>query len=212
MTSFRGGKPSRLIPRSFIFFVICSSQNPASETLNLACANQALYFLENARKAHIQFLDPNRHDVNTTLKVGLGICRTNADSPWNPVYNVFYRLFFCGNKTIGRQFCKRDLDAANLRPSLEQDCRKQTPSARKLSFRANLLYVPNIEMQRRSRSRSVHNFGTCVWRTAAQWRLPKKNMFRRRKNRVLPLRFQFAKWESLLYKTRAYLSFDQLFE
>jgi len=58
MTSFRGGKPSRLIPRSFIFFVICSSQNPASETLNLACANQALYFLENARKAHIQFLDP----------------------------------------------------------------------------------------------------------------------------------------------------------
>ena len=28
----------------------------------------------------------------------------------------------------------------------------------------------------RPRSRSVHNFGTCVLRTAAQWRLPKKGM------------------------------------
>jgi len=24
-----------------------------------------------------------------SLKVGLGICRTNADSQWNPVYNAF---------------------------------------------------------------------------------------------------------------------------
>jgi len=30
----------------------------------------------------------------------------------------------------------------------------------------------------------VHNFGTCVWRTDAQWQLPKKNVFRRRKNRI----------------------------
>jgi len=26
----------------------------------------------------------------------------------------------------------------------------------------------------RLRSRSVHSFGTCVWRTTAQWRLPEK--------------------------------------
>ena len=59
---------------------------------------------------------------------------------------------------------------------------------RKLIFRANLLYVPNIKMQRRLRSRSVDNFGTCAWRTHAQWQNPrKKNVFRRRKNRILPL-------------------------
>ena len=34
------------------------------------------------------------------LKVGLGISRTNADSQWNPVYNVFHRNFCCGNETI----------------------------------------------------------------------------------------------------------------
>ena len=34
----------------------------------------------------------------------------------------------------------------------------------------------------------MHNFGTCIWRTDAQWRLPGKNVFRRRKNRILPLR------------------------
>jgi len=27
---------------------------------------------------------------------------TNADSQWNPVYNVFHRKFGCGNKTIRR--------------------------------------------------------------------------------------------------------------
>jgi len=32
--------------------------------------------------------------------------------------------------------------------------------------------VPNIKMQRRLRSRAVHHFGTCVWRTAAQWQNP----------------------------------------
>jgi len=80
------------------------------------------------------------------LKVGLGISRTNADSEWNPVYNTFHRIFGCGNETIRRWFCKRDLDAANRRPALEQGCGKQTPGARKLFFRANLRYVPNIKM------------------------------------------------------------------
>jgi len=80
------------------------------------------------------------------IKVELGISRTNADSQWNPVHNEFHRNVCCGNETIRREFCTRDLDAANLRPALEQGCGEQTPSARKLFFRANLLYVPNIKM------------------------------------------------------------------
>jgi len=36
------------------------------------------------------------------IKVGLGISRTNADSQWNPVYNVFHRNFCCGNETSRR--------------------------------------------------------------------------------------------------------------
>jgi len=79
-------------------------------------------------------------------KVGLGISRTNADSQWNPVDNVCHRFFCCGNETIRRYLCKRDLDAANLRPALEQACGKQTPGAKKLFFQANLLYVPDVKM------------------------------------------------------------------
>jgi len=44
-------------------------------------------------------------DENTwkTLKMGLGICRTNADSQWNPVYNVFHRIFCLETKRfVGR--------------------------------------------------------------------------------------------------------------
>ena len=33
----------------------------------------------------------------------------------------------------------------------------------------------------------MHNFGTCIWRTA-QWRLPEKQVFRCIKNRILSLR------------------------
>jgi len=73
------------------------------------------------------------------FKVGLGISRTNADSQWNPVYNAFHRNFCCGKETIRRYFCEHDLDAAELRPVLEQGCGKQTPSAGKSFFRANLL-------------------------------------------------------------------------
>jgi len=82
------------------------------------------------------------------LKVGLVISRTNAltDSQWNPVYKAFHRIFSCGNDTIRRLFCKRDLDAANLRPALEQGCGKQTPGARHLFSRANVLYVPHVKM------------------------------------------------------------------
>ena len=107
-----------------------------------------------------------------TLKVRLGISRTNADSQWNLVYNVFHRIFCCGNETIRWQFCKRDLDAANLRPALEQGFEKQTPSARKLFFQANLLYVPDVKIQKGHRPRSVHFLGMCEKRTAAQCQIP----------------------------------------
>jgi len=63
----------------------------------------------------------------------------------------------------------------SMQPALEQLCGKQTLSARKWSFRANLLYVPNIktfEMYRRVRSRFVHYSGTCAKRTAAQCQIP----------------------------------------
>jgi len=63
------------------------------------------------------------------IKVGLGISWTKADSQWNPVYKAFHQIRCCGNETIRRQQCKRDLDAAHLRPALEQGCgRRQTPS------------------------------------------------------------------------------------
>ena len=122
-----------------------------------------------------------------SFKVGLGISRTNVDSQWNLVYNAFHRIFCCGNETIRRQFCKleRDLDAANLRPVLEQGCRKQThyqfsiknstlkrQALGNFFFRANLLYVPSIKMQRSLRSRSVHFLGTCEKKTTAQCQIP----------------------------------------
>jgi len=40
----------------------------------------------------------------TLFKVGLGISRTNADSQWNPVYNVFHRNFCCGNEQFVGSF------------------------------------------------------------------------------------------------------------
>jgi len=47
-------------------------------------------------------VDLNPSKTRNPLKVGLGISRTNADSQWNPVYNVFHRNFGCGNETIRR--------------------------------------------------------------------------------------------------------------
>ena len=41
---------------------------------------------------------------------------------------------------------QRDLDTANLRPSLEQGCGKQAPIASILFFHTNLVYVLNINM------------------------------------------------------------------
>ena len=92
-------------------------------------------------------------------RVGLG--QTSADSSCNPVYEAFHQIRFCGNESICQSQCKRDLNAANMRPALEQDCGKQTPSVSIWIFRANLPYIPRIKKQRGDRSRSMHNFGTC---------------------------------------------------
>ena len=56
---------------------------------------------------------------------------------------------------------------------LAQSNRKQTPSASILFFNTNLVYVLNINMQRKVRSRSVHanGFGTCKEDAAAQCQL-----------------------------------------
>ena len=45
---------------------------------------------------------PKTKKKSRCLKVGLGISRMNADSQWNPVYNVFHRNFCCGNEMISR--------------------------------------------------------------------------------------------------------------
>ena len=133
--------------------------------------------------------------------VGLGISQTNADFQTNPVYNAFHRFFCCANETIRQQFCKPDLDAANLRPALEQGLRKAM-SAGKSFFRANLLHVPNVKMQRRLRSRSVHFLGTCEKRSAAQWGLPKRNVFRPQEKSEFGIaqRFSFRKYPKSVYQ------------
>jgi len=35
------------------------------------------------------------------VEVKLGISRTNTDSQWNLVYNIFHRICSCGNESIG---------------------------------------------------------------------------------------------------------------
>jgi len=58
------------------------------------------------------------------------------------IQRISSHFFAVETKRLFGSFCKGDLDVANLRPALWQGCGKQTPSARKLFFLANLLYVP----------------------------------------------------------------------
>ena len=51
-------------------------------------------------------------------------------------------------------------------------CMRKTSSASISIFSTNLLHVPKIEMYRRVRCRSVHEFSTFQENTAAQCRLP----------------------------------------
>jgi len=91
--------------------------------------------------------------------VRLGFSRTNADSQWNPVtvYIAFHQKNCCRNETIRRWYCKRDLDAANLQPALEEDCGRQAPSAGILFFHTNLPCVCLV-----SKFRGESNLGRCT--------------------------------------------------
>ena len=53
--------------------------------------------------------------------------------------------FGCGNETVLRQYCRRDLEASNLRSALEQGCGRHTTSAAILFFHKNLVYVLEIK-------------------------------------------------------------------
>ena len=71
-----------LLHRLIKFNKICREKRPAKPRPNLRTS----------------FCRGDLKNTQPHLKVGLGIFRTNADSQWNPVYNVFHR--FCGNETI----------------------------------------------------------------------------------------------------------------
>ena len=66
----------------------------------------------------------------------------------------------------------------------------------KLHFQKN--FGRNFILVEEVRSRSVHIFGTCVWRTAAQWRFPgKKRVSTQEKSGfVIALRFSKRKYRS----------------
>ena len=113
------------------------------------------------------------------IKARLGLVRTNKRVQWNPFYKAFHRI---SNK-------KHDLDVANLRPAIRHGRNKQTQSVSISFFLMNLLYVLNIKLKRKVRSRSVHDFWTCKENAAVQWQLPikLKNLFGRRVCRNSPL-------------------------
>jgi len=68
-------------------------------------------------------------------KVGLGFVQNErANSLESSLQSISLNLS-CRNEPIDQSYFKRDLDGANLRPLLEQGCRKQTPSASILFFR-----------------------------------------------------------------------------
>ena len=120
--------------------------------------------------------------------MGLGISRTNADSQWNPVYNAFIEFFVVETK----RFVGSTVNVILTRQTCGQRSSKAAESKRQALgnyFSGRICYMFLLSKCRGDlRSRSVHNFGTCVWRIAMQWRLPEKNLFRRRKNRNLSLR------------------------
>jgi len=81
-------------------------------------------------------------------EAGLGFVCTTVVFPGIQFTKHFSELVlvetnqFCGSRVS----FKLDLDMANLRPSLEQGCEKQTPSAIILFFCTNLVCFLNIKM------------------------------------------------------------------
>jgi len=73
----------------------------------------------------------------------------------------------------------------------------------KLIFLVNMPYVPNIKMQRKLRAISVHNFGTCVLRIAAQLRNPiflRRNTFFFGSNKVFRVEVNPSKKKSTTWE------------
>jgi len=93
-----------------------------------------------------------------------------------------------------------------------QTCGQQSSKAAKSKRRALGNYVSGricymFLISKCKGSRSVYNFGTCVWRTEAQRRLPEKNVLRRRKNQNLSLRCGWG--ERTLNKSRCRPDLDE---
>jgi len=89
---------------------------------------------------------------------------------WCPVESSLQRIpsmFCCGNGTIRRLFFKRDLNAANLRPALEQGCGKQKPSAGKKNSE-RICYMFQV-----SKCRWDWDLGLCTF-----WVLAKRDLLR----------------------------------
>jgi len=115
-----GTKETLLVYWNIIFALFMSSQpwcDPMFET-----QSATHWFLQHLLVRPIVFYSTSNSIKTRLIKVGLGISRTNADSQWNPVYNVFHRNFCCGNETIRRRLRRRLLSAALLE-RLPQVCR-----------------------------------------------------------------------------------------
>jgi len=122
--------------------------------------------------------------------VGLGISRTNADPQWNPVCNAFHRFFFVETKRfvgstvnviLTQQTCGQrwsSLRAAESKHRALGNC-----------FSEQICYMFLI-----SKCRGDPDLGLCTTLGLAfgepqhNGDFRKKNVFRRRKNRSLPLR------------------------
>jgi len=64
------------------------------------------------------------------------------------------------------------------------------------NFSERICYMFLISKCRGERSRSVHNFGTCVWRTASQWRLPGKKRVSTQEKLDFVVALRFSKHKS----------------
>ena len=89
MTVTRPVQPSRGL-RTFLFFFLSWVANTRLNHSDKCCGKS----LSACGTVH----------VNVSFKVGLGISRTNADSPWNPVYNAFHQNFVVETKRFVGSF------------------------------------------------------------------------------------------------------------
>jgi len=122
------------------------------------------------------------------IKVRLGISRTNADSQWNPVYNVFHRNFVMETKRFVGSFVNVILT--------RQTCGQRSSGAAESKRRAigNYFSERICYMLLISKCRGDRDLGLCTTSVLAfgepqcNGKIRGKNVFWRRKNWILPLR------------------------